>query len=590
MPRNYILFCLILLLLPAFASAISVNASVNKYTISMAERLEYSIQVSGEGRFAMSEPAPPQIPNFSFYNMSSSRSSSTSIAGFSKSSKVTRTFTYYYIPKALGKSKIAQQKIKVDNKVYTTSEFNIEVVKAVGNSPSQSAPAIDPFNSYDPDLPWAASRIQGSTQLLAIPERSRIYKGQPVIVSYYLYTDQMVRSYNLDDEKDFPGYGKSTYFQPGMLEYEAVTYNGKRFQRALIKSLVLLPNETGKLQVPELRGTARIYEFGYLSRSLISKPEYLDVQHLPESGVPPSYGGAVGDFKVSESISSEEINLGEAITFSLRIAGKGNFNQFANPQFDSGAAQISNPVAVDRLNAGIDGSRTLYYTIIPSEKGPFTLPLLKFSWFDPSLGRYQSYQSPSYNINVKSANVISYFSGLWDGAAPKTMNPMLSRPEYPGFQNYLKSPWYWLSVFFILLATVGSAYVALNEKRRREDPEQFASRQAGSKLKRFLKESAEAAKQGSGEFYAVAERGLLDYLNDKYGLSRGLSTPEKIQGLQELGMSENLVQQFADFLERCMQARFAPQEIDALSLSEDLLLLNQLVSSFTRINQKGARK
>jgi hypothetical protein len=139
--------------------------------------------------------------------------------------------------------------------------------------------------------------------------------------------------------------------------------------------------------------------------------------------VPDSFTGAVGSFEVSGNVSSEELSLGEAITFTLRVKGRGNFNQFGNPAFPETPAQVSSPVTVDKLNAGIEGVRTLYYTIIPHDKGVYTLPELSFSWFDPSSGSYRTYKSDAAQISVKSANVISYFSGLLDGSAPRACNP-----------------------------------------------------------------------------------------------------------------------------------------------------------------------
>jgi hypothetical protein len=192
-PKNLTLFLIfVFILLPVLTGAISVKASVNKNTLSTADRLEYTIEVSNEGSFTMSEPSPPQIGNFSFVNMRSSSSSSSTIVNFKRSTRVSRTFVYYYIPKAEGKTTIPAQQIRVVNKVYSTPAFEINVVKPVGSNPSQQGPAVDPFDVYtDPDLPWSASRMQGKTLLLAQMQHRKVFKGQPVVVSYYLYTDQM---------------------------------------------------------------------------------------------------------------------------------------------------------------------------------------------------------------------------------------------------------------------------------------------------------------------------------------------------------------------------------------------------------------
>ncbi len=353
---------------------------------------------------------------------------------------------------------------------------------------------------------------------------------------------------------------------------------------------MLLPNETGRVQIPRMRGSARIYEFGYMSQNITSNNEYLEVLPLPDTNVPEAYAGAVGSFQVSESISTTKISLGEAVTFSLRIAGTGNFNQFANPVFTSTAAQISTPVAVDRLKSGIDGSRSLYYTIIPSDKGIFTLPRLSFSWFDPDAWIYRTYHSPSIIVEVSGANVMSYFSGLLDGSGPKTIKPMLSRPSYPQYRSYLVSWWYWLLIAIILLALGVSAWLAQNEKQRNGDPAAYMRKKASRNLKRYLQESGEAAKRASKDFYLLAERGFAQFLADKYGIAKGLSTAEKIEILKEHDVPEERLRQTSDFLDQSAKARYSPEEISAIKISADLLILTQLVSAFSGLQSKGVGK
>jgi len=339
-------FLLSLMLLPILLMAVSVTASVNKTELSLAERLQYTIQIKSDSAIKVSEPSPPVIELFTFVNMTSSARSSTTMSGLRVQTEHLKSYTYYYIPQREGTATIPPQNIQIGNKVYSTRKLTVTVVKSVAQAPAQGSQPLQPgFDFEDPDLPWSANRIAGSTLILAFPQRQKVYKGQPAVVSYYLYTDQMVRSFNLDDEKDFPGYGKSIYEQPKILEYETVTHQGKRFQRALIKRLMLLPNETGELQAPLVQGRARIYEFGYLNQTVRSNAAWLEVMPLPKDGVPADFSGAVGSFEVSETLSATEISLGEAITFSLRIAGQGNFNQFGHPQFSQSSAQISAPMA-----------------------------------------------------------------------------------------------------------------------------------------------------------------------------------------------------------------------------------------------------
>ncbi|MCK9583788.1 MAG: BatD family protein [Candidatus Cloacimonetes bacterium] len=584
--KRYLL--LTVMLLPMILLAVTVTASVNKPRLSLAERLELTLEIKSESSITMSEPSPPSFELFTFVNMRSASRSSTTLTGFKMETQHLRSYIYSYIPQKEGKTTIPAQEIRVGNKVYSSSAISVTIVKSSSNSQAQSSPGISPgFDFDDPDLPWSADRIAGSTLILAYPKLQKVYKGQPAVISYYLYTDQMVRSFNLEGEKDFPGYGKSDYESPTMLNYETVNYNGHRYQRALIKRLVLLPNEAGELQAPLLQGRARIYEFGYLNQRVHSEPAWLEVSALPKSNVPEDFGGAVGRFEVSDNLSAESLSLGEALTFSVRIAGRGNFNQFAHPHFPESSAQISSPMAIDRLSAGVDGSRTLYYTIIPKDKGIYTLPPLSFSWFDPDHGDYRHYASKQREIQVKGTTVVSYFSSLLESGKAQSIRPMLSRHSYPAHHNYLKQIWYWLLVAIILAASIFSAYIAWHKAKKHRNPEEYNQMMADKALKKYLEEASEAAKNLSQDFYTLAQNGLMRYLAEKYGVSNRLSTPEKIAELQQKQIPEQLISDLNAFIDLCERQRFSPQKRDAAKLMEDHHQLRHIVSSFSK---KGAAK
>lgn len=585
--KRYLLLTVLLLPMILLA-AVTVTASVNKTRLSLADRLEYTLEIKSDSSISMSEPSPPSFELFSFVNMRSSSRSATTLTGFRVETQYLKTFTYYYIPQREGSTTIPAQEVRVGNKVYSSSEIVVTVEKSPSKSPAQSSPGLAPgFDFDDPDLPWSANRIAGFTTILAYPQKQKVYKGQPAVVSYYLYTDQMVRSFNLEGEKDFSGYGKSDYESPTSLEYETVSYQGQRFQRALIKRLMLLPNETGELQAPLVQGRARIYEFGYLNQKVSSEPAWLEVLPLPKHNVPKDFGGAVGNFKISEDISAESINLGEAITFSLRITGQGNFNQFAHPQFPESSAQISSPMAIDRLNAGVEGSRNLYYTIIPADKGRYLLPSLSFSWFDPDHGVYRKFSSKEHEIQVKGASVVSYFSSFLESGKPQSIKPMLSRHSYPAYHSYLKQIWYWLIVAIILAFAILSGYMAWQKAQKRRNPEEYNQARADKALKKYLDEASEAAKMLSQDFYTLAENGLLRYLAEKYGISNRLSIPEKIAELQQKKIPAELTRDTEDFIELCERQRFSPEKRNAAELMDDFQRLRQIVLAFSK---KGSAK
>jgi hypothetical protein len=214
--------------------------------------------------------------------------------------------------------------LKIDlsvNKYVISTNDQLEVTLKITDSDrikvvEPTPPSIPLFSFRNMTSGSSSSVVFEGT---ANPQEQTIYRGFPTIVSYYLYTDEMVRSFNLENEIDSDGYGKSTYEQPSVLNYENVNLNGKQYKRALIKRLAIIPNKEGRLQAPILEGYARLYRFSYSNKTLRSEGGIINVLPLPKNNVPASFGGAVGDFKISYSLSRKELSLGETITFTLKI-------------------------------------------------------------------------------------------------------------------------------------------------------------------------------------------------------------------------------------------------------------------------------
>ena len=568
------------------AQGVKVLSSVNKNVISMAEQLQLTLKIRSDHSLKLSAPPAPQVPGLIFRNVLSSSSSSTSIINGKISREHSRTFTYIFNPSRKGKFTIPGFTLNIGKREYRTRDIVIEVVDRPQSSTPQYSP--DPFYSPFTQNYYGRSDREGDSRVVCLPENQSVYVGQPALIHYYLYTNQWVGSYNLESEKDYGGYGKSVYEQPTSLDYEDVSFNGKRYKRALLKSMVLYPQNTGRLQVPTLIGTMRLLDYSFLNRDVQSSPAYLNVKALP-AGAPKAFTGAVGSFTVSQSVSQTQPSLGEAVTVTVKISGKGNFSQFTAPSWPAqNGFQISEPMVQDKLSTGIEGTRTIYYTLLPQQTGEFTLQSFQFSWFDTASQSYRSYRGPALKLKVKQANVLSYFSGILQPDKPKTLNPAVLKASYPQFRFYARQPWYWLAVALILLSLAVSGFVARERSLKRRDPAAWAQKSSARVLDKYLRKATDKAREMSGEFYPLAETGLMDYLGRNYGVSRGLSTAEALDALRRKGVPQDILRQLEDFFLLCQKARYMPGGLDATAIQDSLSRLRSLVQALIRFkNSQG---
>ena len=569
------------------AQGVRVRSYLQEERISLSELLQVNLEVSSDGRLNLQTPAAPRIPNFNYRSMRNSSSSQTSIVNGNVSVEYTLTYSYFFNPQKTGRFTIPSFQLRIGNRNFSTNALNVEVV--AGSPKPNRQFNVDPYiDPYGTDY-FGRNRSAGDSEILCLPQSQSVFAGEPAVVSYYLYTSQMVESFSTQAERDYEGYGKSTFEQPTNLKYETVPYRDSRYQRALIKRLVLYPQVPGRLQAPTLSGVVQFSGvYSFLNKSLDSRPAWLEVKPLP-AGKPSAYTGAVGSFSVSESYSESKITLGAALVCTVKITGRGNFSQFTAPSFPAlKGFQVSEPSLQDKLATPIEGTRFIYYTILPQSTGDYRIPGVRFSWFDSESGRYREYAGPEKEISVKPANVLSYFSGLLQGGKPKTLNPLLLRAGYPNYRNYSSSFWFWLVIAACLLAVAVNGRLAYERRQIRLDPALFAQKTATRVLGKYLRKAESAAQNMSGDFYPLAESGLLTYLAKKFGVSRGLPVPELLEKLRDQGLDPDLIQQTGDFLLLCQTARYSPGGAEALRIMDALSKLRLVVQSFSRLRRNAA--
>lgn len=529
---------------------VSVKSSVNKHTLYLSDTLVHTVRITTDSNYNIPAPAAPVVNGLRLINQSSSTESRMSIVNMKYERSIVYNYLFYYKPTRTGRITIPQTKVTVKNTVYYSQSITVEVVAGGGSSPSTDP--YDPFGMYE-DTPMP----EGESFVMPIPEAKSVFVGEPVIVAYYLYTTQEVRSLNLTEEKDFEGYGKSLYEQPQNLSFERVNYRQQSFKRSLLKKMVLYPHLAKQIQVPQLVGSIRYLRYGFQNRGFRSEPAYVQVKELPP-GAPKGYTGAVGVFNLSQRLSDQTLKLGEAVVLTIQINGKGNFNQFTAPKYQSTPAfQVSTPKIKDQLTSGIKGVRLLQYTIIPKVKGDIKLPAFKFSWLDSKTGKYMSFSTKEQTLNVKPGSASP-------GSQPsKTLKElqMLGLSGKTSYQNqgsiYL-SWWFWLILALILLSLIPSLYLHNQRRQKAKDPKKWQSKQLQLTLKQELHRAIQAAHDRDPEFYHIAQSAIQNYLNTKYDLPAHLCQAELMEALAQNGVDAELIALISSFFTQIQAARYAP--------------------------------
>lgn len=132
-------------------------------------------------------------------------------------------------------------------------------------------------------------------------------------------------------------------------------------------------------------------------------PARVTLKPLP-APPPMGFAGAVGDFTLKASITTTEVAVGEAVTWTMELAGAGNWPEVrgiprraVSKDFD-----VVTPAARPSLARGtlFDGSLIEDILLVPTKEGTYRLGPIKFTYFDPKVGKYQVLTSETFILKV----------------------------------------------------------------------------------------------------------------------------------------------------------------------------------------------
>jgi len=143
----------------------------------------------------------------------------------------------------------------------------------------------------------------------------------------------------------------------------------------------------------------------------VDETRELLVKAPPDRDRPPSFAGAVGrGFSLEVAADRSVVQQGDPITLTLTIRGDGNLVNVALPRLagDHGFSpeQFRLPEG-DVSGEIVDDAKVFRLPVRVLDDTVREIPALRYSWFDPDLGRYQTSESRPIALSVRPAQMIS---------------------------------------------------------------------------------------------------------------------------------------------------------------------------------------
>src|SRR6266581_3300315 len=381
----------------AFADSPTVTAVLSNSGTAVGETVELQIKVIGPG-----DARPPEeisIDGLEIHATGQSRQ--FEIHNFTTKSSV--TYNYTILPLRAGRFTIPPQTVRAGGKLLRTPELVLNVADAPGSSAAARQSRGRQSQSVSAgDLLFAE---------LIVPKKVA-YVGEIVPVQIRMGFDPRVRPRLIEPpEITGQGFTAQKLQQSGQT---SETINGRPYDVVTYKTAIAAAR-AGKFEVGPVKAKAQVIvpraRSAPRSRSrspfdlfdlddpfsdpffsnpfaqmgerrevdINSQPVALEVKPLPPNA-PPSFSGAIGNFVMTTDAQPKSVQVGDPITVTSAISGRGNFDRVNAPVVEDERGWHKYPPSSKFKQddeVGISGTKTFETVLSPNEKKQ-AVPVLAF--------------------------------------------------------------------------------------------------------------------------------------------------------------------------------------------------------------------
>jgi hypothetical protein len=318
-----------------------------------------------------------------------------------------------------------------------TAPITLEVVSGAirpAQAPQDPFGGRDPFEEFFGRPRRPQPQAQGKVFVDAALSRPAARVGEPILVTYNVYTQVSLEGVEFAEAPKYPGFwAEEIDRSKDDSKGESVVVQGESFLRFPVLERLLFPTRTGLLEIPEarLRLLPSRGMFGIaapIERS--TKVLKVNVNSLP-NGTPE--GSAVGTYEIDSSVDRSAIALGDAITFRFKVKGRGNLKWVdAAPKLELPGARVFPPRVTSDLKTtrqGIEGSKTWEFVVVPEREGTYEIPAIPFSSFDPATQTLRTDKTNPIPVAVSAAAAAAPATAPRNTTAPVALRADLDRPQ-----------------------------------------------------------------------------------------------------------------------------------------------------------------
>ncbi len=561
------------------------------------------IQVQGPTRVAAGEQfqiryivATSDVKNFRMgnvpdaievlYGPSTSSQQSFSIINGKTSSQSSVTYTYVLMAQKTGTFVIPSAKATVDGNPAVSSALKIIVGgRAQGQANATQGAQQQPSARVGQRVDRAGARISGNDLFIKVTaNKHRVTEQEPVLLTYKVYTQ--VELTQLEGKMpDLNGFHTQEIPLPQQKTFHIETVNGKAYRCVTWSQYVMYPQMSGKLEIPSLTFRGIVMQedssvdpfeaffnggSGYIEVKKEIKAPSVQIQVDPLPTRPAGFSGGVGHFNVQASLDKNTVKAGDPVTLRIVVSGTGNLKLLKEPvvevpnDFDKYDAKVTDKSKLQ--STGLAGSMVYDILIVPRNKGQYTIPGIKYIYFDTDAKAYKTIETQPMPLTVTTG---SGTGGAVTDYAQRNDNDIRDIMTNRDVRENPSDVIFGTTAYVLINLLIVAVFVALLIIFRKRammlaDVTAMKGKKANKVAVKRLKKAAKllAAKKQS-EFYDEVLRALWGYIGDKFAMPvEQLMRDNITEKLTTRNVDPNVIASFIEALDECEYARFAPGDSD----------------------------
>ncbi len=404
-----------------FAASPSVTAVLSNSQPAIGQIVQLEIKINGANKAKV--PESISVDGLEIHQTGQMYESSLSFGFGGNEGSSSATYTYSVLPLKAGQFNIPPQTVRVGSDSLRTPELVLNVAQG-----SHSA-----AGSSQSGQTQAASKLAFAELVVA---KKDAYVGEMIPAEIRLGFDPRARG-RLQDGPELSGQGFTTQkLQQPRENLETIggrTYQVYTFKTAIAaarpgkfeigpvtaKAVVVLPRRPSAPRTTRPRSPFDLFNlddpfsdpffsdpFGSMGERtelpIQSETATLNVKPLPPN-TPPNFSGAIGNFTMTADAKPKTVQVGDPITVTSTITGRGNFDRMNGPALEDERGWHKYPPSSKFKqddDVGMSGEKTFEMVIAPNEKKPAVPPLV-FAYFDPVKENYVTLRSTAVPIQVE---------------------------------------------------------------------------------------------------------------------------------------------------------------------------------------------